>query len=150
MAVRNILRDPWLSDLAAMEQRMNELFGGLFAGRTTQWVPPLDAYSTDDEYVVMLDLPAVDEDRLDIEVVDQVLTVSGERSFDYAGEVERMERPAGQFVRSLSLPHGVDPDRIKADYTNGVLELRIPKPEEHKPKRIEIAKGNGSRQIEAS
>jgi HSP20 family protein len=85
-----------------------------------------------------------------IEVQDGSLTISGERKAEHEQHERgwyRIERPFGSFNRSLTLPDGVDPDRIQASFSYGVLEMRIPKPEERKPRRIEISgaepNGNG-------
>ena len=77
-----------------------------------------------------------------IEVQDGTLKISGERKEEHEQTERgwyRVERSFGSFARSLSLPDGVDPDGIKAEFDNGVLEVRIPKPEERKPRRIEIS-----------
>jgi HSP20 family protein len=83
-----------------------------------------------------------------IEFADGVLTISGERSFDYERKEKgffRLERSFGKFSRSLSLPDGIDADKIVASFHDGVLEVTVPKPEERKPRRIEVAwNGNGN------
>jgi HSP20 family protein len=111
-------------------------------GRATQsWVPALDVWETDDALVYAFDLPGVDEEKLTIEVEDTSLTVSAER--ERVDEVSqdryhRFERRYGSFSRTVSLPQGVDEDAIAADFANGVLEVRVPKPAEAKPRRIRI------------
>jgi HSP20 family protein len=90
----------------------------------------------------MVDLPGVKSEDVSIEFNDQVLTVSGSRVPVEAGESQVVERPYGSFVRTLTLPKGVDGDQIKADYHDGVLELHIPKPAEIKPKKIAISSGS--------
>jgi HSP20 family protein len=84
---------------------------------------------------------------VNIEVQDGTLTISGERNAEHEQREKgwyRIERAFGAFNRSLTLPDGVDPDRIAASFSDGVLELRIPKPEERKPRRISISSSNGS------
>jgi HSP20 family protein len=109
-----------------------------FFGQTDQgrrWVPPMDLVEAEDHFVLKADLPGLGEGDVDIEVQDGTLTVSGER-----------KRSFGSFSRSLTLPDGVDPDGIAAAFEDGVLEVRIPKPEERKPRRISISSasnGNG-------
>lgn len=124
-------------------------------GRTTQsWVPAVDVWETDDALVYAFDLPGVAEDGISVEVEDSMLTVSATR--DRKEEVSneryhRVERRYGSFSRTIGLPKGVSEDAIEADYRAGVLEIRVPKPEQAKPRRIEI-RGTGEQPatIEAS
>ena len=84
---------------------------------------------------------------MNIEVQDGTLTISGERKAEHEQREKgwyRIERSFGRFSRSLSLPDGVDPDRIQASFSHGVLEVRIPKPEERRPRRIEISGSTGN------
>ena len=107
------------------------------------WTPPLDVWETGGELVYAFDLPGIPEDRISIEVNDETLTVSATR--DKVDETTengfyRFERRYGTFARGVGLPQGVDQDSISARYENGVLEVRVPKPEEQKPKKIELSK----------
>ena len=105
----------------------------------------MDLHETEDQLILRADLPGLRREDVEIEVKDNVLTVAGERR---AGDKEkadgyyRVERAVGAFSRSLTLPDGIDPDGIAADFTDGVLEVRIPKPEERKPHRIAIGAGS--------
>jgi HSP20 family protein len=113
-------------------------------GTSRRWIPAMDLVETDDHLVLRGDLPGMNEDDVDIEVKDNVLTVSGERKAQHEDKGEgyhRVERAFGSFSRSLTLPQGVDPDRIEASFKDGVLEVRIPKPAEAKPRRVQIGKG---------
>src|SRR5918999_6392808 len=123
-----------------------------FFGQTDQgrrWVPPMDLVEADDHFVLKADLPGLAESDVNLEVQDGTLTISGERTAEHEQREKgwyRIERSFGSFSRSLTLPDGVDPDRIEASFSHGVLEVRIPKPEERKPRRIAIsaaANGNG-------
>jgi HSP20 family protein len=133
-------------ELAAFQNEMSRWMNGLLEGpgRVTQsWVPALDVWETDSEVVYAFDLPGIPEDKISIEVKDDTLTVSAER--EKTGEVSdenfyRFERRYGTFSRGVGLPQGVDQDKIQARYENGVLEVRVPKPEEQKPKRIPLEK----------
>jgi HSP20 family protein len=81
-----------------------------------------------------------------------VLTISGERKSDHGHRSEgyyRIERAVGTFSRSLTLPEGIDPENIKASFNNGVLEVRVPKPEERKPRRVAINVGEQPATIES-
>lgn len=135
-----MVRDPFL---AAPFRLMDELLRTSGNGsRVSGFTPLLDVRETEDEYLVMVDLPGVKSEDVSIEFNDQVLTVSGSRVPVEAGESQVVERPYGSFVRTLTLPKGVDGDQIKADYHDGVLELHIPKPAEIKPKKIAISSGS--------
>jgi HSP20 family protein len=84
------------------------------------------------------------EDDVDIEIKDNVLTISGERKAESEQKGEgyhRVERAFGSFSRSLTLPQGVDAEKVDAKFDNGVLEVRVPKPAEAKPTRVQIGKG---------
>jgi HSP20 family protein len=103
-------------------------------------VPPVDVWETGDELVIELDAPGCLPENLAAEVVDNQLVVSGERTqTDGASRRYRSERWQGRFVRTFLVPPGVDNSSIKAEYVAGVLRLRVPKPEEAKPRRITIA-----------
>ena len=112
-----------------------------------RWVPPMDLVEGEEHFVLKADLPGLSEADVKLEVSDGTLTISGERRAEHEQKERgfyRIERSFGSFSRSLTLPDGVDADRIAAEFHNGVLEVRIPKPEERKPRRIEIAtEGNG-------
>jgi HSP20 family protein len=122
-----------------------------FFGQTDQgrrWVPPMDLVEVEDHFVLKADLPGLTEGDVNIEVQDGTLSISGERKAEHEQREKgwyRIERSFGSFNRSLTLPDGVDPGRIEASFNHGVLEVRIPKPEERKPRRISISSsGNGS------
>jgi HSP20 family protein len=107
-----------------------------------RWIPPVDLFEDGDHFVLRADLPGVAEEDVSIELEDSILTISGERKSEreVAGEgFRRVERATGSFRRSLTLPDGVDADAVTAAFDRGVLEVRIPKPEQRKPRRIEIA-----------
>jgi HSP20 family protein len=121
-----------------------------FFGQTDQarrWVPPVDLVEVEDHFVLKADLPGLGEGDVDIEVQDSTLTISGERKPEHEQREKgwyRIERSFGRFSRSLTLPDGVDPDRIEASFNHGVLDVRIPKPEQRKPRRIAISSSNGN------
>ena len=103
-------------------------------------VPPLDVWETDTEVVYAFDLPGLEEERISIEVQDDTLTVSGDGTevSENGDRFFRFERRYGSFSRAAGLPQGVDETKINAAYSNGVLEVRVPKPEETKPRRIQL------------
>src|SRR5205807_3010750 len=117
-------------------------------GRTNQaWVPAVDVWETDEEIVYAFDLPGIPEEKISIELEDDALTVSGERerSDEVSGErFYRFERRFGAFSRTIGLPQGTTEAGIKADYRNGVLEIHVRKPEEPKPRRIQVGTSSSS------
>ncbi len=119
-----------------------------FAGGASlrPFVPAADVVVTDDDVKVFLDLPGFTADDVEIQLVDDVLTIRGERALPYSTDGEplpwlRLERGYGKFERILGVPKGLDPDAVSATMVDGVLTLHIPKPEARKPRRIEIATG---------
>src|SRR3954454_3276396 len=124
---------------------MTLLFEPLFGGTPRAFVPAADLVVTDDDVTVVMDVPGFRHDDLTIELLGDVLTVRGERSVPYEPAAEgrrtwhRLERGFGRFERSIQVPKGLDPDRIDASLTDGVLTLQLPKPEAIKPRRITIA-----------
>ena len=145
-------------ELSSLQSDMNRLFNAMFdapagggvQGQLRRWTPAMDLAETEDAFVLRADLPGVSLEDVSIELEDTVLTVSGERKADHENTGEgfyRVERTFGAFSRSLTLPKGVDAEAIAASFNDGVLEVRIPKPEERKPRRIAI---NGEpRELEA-
>ena len=140
-------------ELASFQNEMSRFMNGLLdgPGRVTQsWVPALDVWETEADVVYAFDLPGIPEDAISIEVKDDALTVSAER--EKTDEVSedgyfRFERRFGSFARAVGLPKGIDQDGIVARYENGVLEVRVPKPAQAKPRTIALSKtieGDGS------
>src|SRR6201987_2410284 len=137
-------------ELQSIQQEVNRLFGSVFDGAVVtganggvarRWIPAMDLVEDGGEFVLRADLPGVSEDGVKIELEDNVLTVSGERRSEHEERKDgyyRVERASGSFSRSLTLPEGVDPESIRAEFKDGVLEVRIPKPEERKRRRVEI------------
>ena len=111
----------------------------------------MDLVESDEGFVLKADLPGLAEGDVKLEVEDGVLTVSGERAAEHASEREgyvRVEREFGAFRRSLTLPDGVDPEQVTARFDRGVLEVRIPKPEHRKPRKVAIRVGDAPTEIE--
>jgi HSP20 family protein len=121
-------------------------------GTLRRWVPAMDLLETAEAFVLRADLPGLTQEDVKIELEDSTLTVSGERKSEKVDEQEgyyRVERAFGSFSRSLTLPKGIDGDAVTASFDNGVLEIRVPKPEERKPRRIAIAVGDQPATIES-
>jgi HSP20 family protein len=139
---------------------MNRLFNTFFEtpatplnGAARRWIPAMDLVETDGNFVLRADLPGLGEDDVKIELEDNVLTVSGERKVEHEDRNEgyyRVERSSGSFRRSLTLPEGVDPEAVKATFDRGVLEVRVPKPEERKPRKVAISVGQSPKTIDSS
>jgi HSP20 family protein len=136
--------DP-LREAASMHTELSRVMNGLFEGNGRQaqaWVPMMDVWETEDSVHYAFDLPGLAQDAIEVEVEDGALTVSATRTREQkqdAGTFQRFERRFGTFSRTIGLPAGVSEDAINASYVNGVLEIGVPKPEQPKPKRIEVA-----------
>jgi HSP20 family protein len=131
-------------DVAALQSEMSRFMNGLLEGngRTNQaWVPALDVWETENEIVYALDLPGIPQDEISVELDDGALTISAERERTEEQSDERFyryERRFGTFSRTFAVPQGVSASDISADYKDGVLEVHLKKPEQPKPKRIQI------------
>jgi HSP20 family protein len=152
-------------EMQTIQQEMNRLFGTFFdapegrggrggdGGTMRRWIPAMDLVEEDDHFVLRADLPGVRDEDVNVELEDNVLTISGERKAEQEDRKEgyyRVERAVGRFSRSLTLPEGVDPDSIEAQFDNGVLTVRIPRPQERKPRRVAISVGDKAPTIEGS
>ncbi len=113
---------------------------------------PMDAYRQGDQFVVNFDLPGVDPSSIELTVEKNVLSVSAERRWEPAEDLQIVasERPQGNFNRQLFLGEGLDSDQVEASYENGVLSVTIPVAEQAKPRKVEISSGAGARTIEAT
>ena len=150
-------------ELGTIQSEMNRLFNTFFDnpsvevshgnGAQRRWLPPMDLVEAEGEFILRADLPGLSEEDVNIEVEDNVLSISGERKSRHEQSEEgyhRVERSFGSFRRSLTLPEGVDTDAVKATFDRGVLEIRIPKPEERKPRKVSISVGSEPKTIEGS
>jgi HSP20 family protein len=104
------------------------------------WTPPLDVWETEGELVYAFDLPGIPEENIVVDLEDSTLTVSGsrERTEMEDGRFFRYERAFGEFTRSVALPEGTGDGEARAHYANGVLEVRVQKPEQSKPRRVPV------------
>jgi HSP20 family protein len=147
--------DP-VREIDSLQGEMNRLFSSFFDTPTTtrgagngtatarRWIPAMDLIETGEHFVLKADLPGMDEGDVNIEVENNVLTVSGERKTVHEEKHEgyyRLERATGAFSRSLTLPEGIDAESVTATFHNGVLEVRVPKPVQAKPRRVQIGLG---------
>jgi HSP20 family protein len=143
-------------ELPTLQSEMNRLFSSFFdpaAGGSSvpRFVPAMDLVETQDAYVLKSDLPGTPEQDVHVEVEGDVLTISGERKAEQRDEKNgqlRIERSYGSFRRAVTLPDGIDPEQVKATFEHGVLEVRIPKPAERTPHKVQIAVGGAPADIE--
>jgi HSP20 family protein len=156
MAMLVRFREPF-REVAALHNEMNRLMNGLIEngnGRSNQaWAPAVDVWETEGEIVYAFDLPGVSRDSIDVEFEQGALTVSAERNQSAEVSEERFyrfERRFGTFSRTIALPEGTSDEAISADYADGVLEVRVRKPEQPKPRRIAVGGGSEPQTIEAS
>jgi HSP20 family protein len=136
---------PWFEeDLDEMLERFERMFGTPLRRtlvETRGWLPVLDMVDRKDEIVVRAELPGIKKEDLHVSVTGDTLTIEGERKMEEAVEEEDYyccERSYGRFYRELILPSNVDREKIASKFEEGVLEIRMPKTEEVKPKEIEI------------
>jgi HSP20 family protein len=131
-------KDP-LQELLNLQERINRLFeesldrGGrdddLAAFGSGAWAPLADVYETPDNFVVVLELPGVARDDMELGVADNILTVKGQRRMSGArpDSFSRMERSYGLFARSFRFTDSIDTDRMTADFRDGILKVQLPK-----------------------
>ena len=132
-------------EIATLQNEMSRLMNSFAAGGNGEtgrnWVPALDAWETESEIVYALDLPGIPEEKISVELDDGALTITGERERSQEEGDERFyrfERRYGTFSRTFGVPQGVTESAVTADYKNGVLEVHVRKPEQPKPKRIQL------------
>lgn len=140
--------NPWagMPSLPTLQERINRVFEDMFPGQREEfglmdWKPVVDTIERDDAVVIKADLPGVKKEDISIDIRQNVLTLSGERSHEKElkeDQFHRRERYFGRFQRSFTLPENVDPEHVDAKFKDGVLEVRVPKTEKAKAKRIEI------------
>ena len=138
-----------MREMMSLPYRINRFFDDSFfrAGFSdndlalSAWHPMVDIYDDNDHIVIKAELPGIDKKDIAIDLKDSVLTLKGERNVENEEKEDnyyRRERSFGKFERAFTLPTGLDPEKIKADYKDGVLKIEIPKPEKEKPKQITI------------
>lgn len=146
--------DPF-RDLVSMRRAMDRLMESSLADETNitgEWGLALDVVEDENDFVVKASLPGIKPDDLDITFNKGMLTIKGEikdESETIKGQYHLRERRFGTFARTITLPTSVKAEDIQADYHDGVLELKMPKSEEVKPKRIPIQSGGGKTMIES-
>ena len=141
--------NPW-REFEDMEKRLSTIFGRSpittsgekkEAMAVAEWSPLVDISEDDKEYVVKAELPEMKKEEIKINVLDDVLSISGERQYEKeekGKKYHRVERAYGSFMRSFTLPEDADGSKVSAEYKDGVLNVRLPKSEKARPKSIEV------------
>ncbi len=107
-----------------------------------EWAPSVDISEDANEYLIKAELPEVNKEHVKVTVENGVLAIKGERRFESEQKdkkFHRIERSYGSFMRSFSMPDDADPDKVSAEFKDGVLQVRLPKCEAKKPKQIEVS-----------
>jgi len=136
----SLMVDP-AQEFNRLYREMNRLFGEYCGGGS---YPPVNLWSDDNEAVVSAHLPGIDPKDVNIAVENDVLVIEGERKAETPGESDvqvRRERPMGRFSRKLQLPFEIESETVAARYENGLLNIRLPRREATKPRKIQIAVG---------
>jgi HSP20 family protein len=129
--------------LLSLQREVESRFASDWLGDTTTSrgpFPPINVFQQGDEILALMELPGIDKNELQIQAKANTVRISGKKAIDYSNDVSvhRRERISGEFDRTLSLPVQVDPDRIKAEYSDGLLALFLPRADSDKPRSIEI------------
>jgi HSP20 family protein len=140
-----------------MERMMEESFSRpmmrrRFPEEEYVWTPSIEMYEKEDKYIIRMEIPGVKPEQVEISISGDTLTVKGERTppEDIANkDYQFCEVCYGSFVRSITLPEPIDADRIEANFENGLLDLRVPKAEEIKPKQIKIQSRQSQQESQA-
>jgi len=134
-------------DLMAMQDRMTRLFDETLSRILKEevpqrvWSPPVDIYEREDEVVLKVDLPEMNQNEIEIKIEEDTLIIQGERKFikdPSSVNYLQIERPYGTFQRTFAVPRMIDRERIKAAYKDGVLQVVLPKRREAHPKQIVV------------
>lgn len=131
-------------ELTTLRNRMDRLWTRMSTEDTSalaDWAPTSDVIESKDEIVIKAELPGIDEKNIDIQIEAGVLTIKGERNAEKETEEKgyrRVERSYGSFLRSFTLPQTVEPEKVSAAFTNGLLEVHLPKKEGAKPRSIKV------------
>ena len=149
----NVIRwDPY-RELTSFADRFNRALSAPARDRDEEmglsaWMPPVDISEDQEKIRLTAELPGMREDQVSIQMEGGILTIRGERKFEdekHGRNFHRVERSYGQFVRSFTLPNNVDREKIRASFSDGVLDIEIPKSEEARPRQIKISAGNSGK-----
>jgi HSP20 family protein len=141
--------DPF-RELEEMSNRLNRVFnrgttpGGTKELAMTDWSPSVDIVETAEDFQVKAELPDVKKEDVKVNVSDGLLRIEGERKFDKEDKTKkyhRVERFYGSFMRSFSLPAGVEADKVRAEFKDGLLTVRLPKSPKALPRNVDVKVG---------
>src|SRR5882724_2251409 len=142
--------DPY-REFSSVQDRLNRLFnasfneGGDESLATSKFAPAVDVYEDEHNITLKIEVPGIDEKDIDVRIENNTLTVHGERKIEKEEKEEnyrRVERQYGSFTRTFTLPSTVDPEKVSANYENGVLKIKLAKKAEAKPKQIKVNVGS--------
>lgn len=131
------------AEMERLQREMNHLFRSSSGVRlnTAPSFPAMNIWASDEGQMITAEIPGVEPDDLEISVTGEILTLSGTRKPDLAGEetrYHRQERGYGRFKRSIQLPYPVDSTKIEANFKNGILKISLPRSEDDKPRKISV------------
>lgn len=145
------VRSPW-AELENLQDRVNRVFGlttpTFLQDEAMGWMPAVDLKEMDEEYLLTAELPGLEEKDIEVDVDNDVLTLKGEKKTEREetkeGRWHLMERSYGSFERAFTLPRAVNPEAVKAEFTDGILAIHMPKKKEATGRKVEISrKKNG-------
>jgi HSP20 family protein len=130
-------------EVERLQREMNQLMDSFSPRRSRQApsFPAMNLWVNDEGIIVTAEVPGIKPEDIDISVVNDLLTISGERVAEQVGEevrYHRRERGCGKFARSIQLPFAVDANKVEASFENGVITINLPRKEEEKPKKIKV------------
>ena len=150
----NLVKFDPFRELRGLQDDMNRLFMTNFSRGADQegfmsgaWNPSVDIFENKDSLVLEAELPGLNRDDIDLSIENNIITISGSRRFEKKDENDsyhRVERSYGSFTRSFTLPQTVSSENVTAEFNNGVLRVSLPKREETKARKINIAGGDAS------
>ena len=138
---RQEIEQPLTSFQREMNRLVDSFFGGEFPWGDGQWRPRMDVAETESDIVVKAEVPGLDKDDISLSLQGDILTIRGEKKDERKeekGSYRLLERRYGSFQRTVTLPTGVDPEKIEAKFRNGVLTIKMSKTEETRARKIEI------------
>jgi len=136
--------------VGSLRRDMDDLISSFFgegiplSGRDSIWTPALDVEENENEFLVIADLPGLEQKDISVKMSGDTLTIKGERKEEREERKKNyhvVERSSGRFLRTLSIPVPIDTEKISADYKQGVLRITLPKKPENRPKEIQVKVG---------
>jgi HSP20 family protein len=132
-----------LRELDELQRRtadlMENVWSGIRGGEDQPWVPAVDIEETDDAWIIEAEVPGVRREDVNVELTDSELVITGEiKERERSGILRRRTRRVGQFEFRVTLPSDADPEAVDASLSDGVLTVRVPKPQESRPRRVEV------------